>query len=260
MAATNLDVRGYYNEFLRERMIKYRLDGNLRLEAATKFFLSNIKAEDIVIDLGCGIGITTEAMAKKAYRGRVIGLDISDRNIWYAERTVMLPNASFHCLDIVNDAQKLKCIVNVPVNVIAMGDSLEHIPAAERKPMLQRLAELASADAKILITIPSEWYLEHLRAENPAELQPIDNSISAELLDREARDAGYALTYFRLNDIWRKAQYVHCILQRVDTLSSAVRQDAPRPHRLFGLGSRLMDRLYFRKKRQKEYVDNVFRG
>jgi trans-aconitate 2-methyltransferase len=92
MAATESDIRKYYNEFLKARMIKYRLDGNLRIEMATRFFLDNIEKEDTVIDVGCGIGIPTEAMAKKAYRGCVIGFDISDQNICYAEKTVRLPN------------------------------------------------------------------------------------------------------------------------------------------------------------------------
>jgi hypothetical protein len=144
------------------------------------------------------------------------------------------------------------------VDVIALGDSMEHIPAAARGPMLRRLAEMASVDAKILITIPSEWYLEHLRVESPSELQPIDNSISAELRDREARDAGFALTYFRLTDIWRKAQYVHCILQRMDALCNAVRQDAARPSGLLNLSRRLADKLYYRRKRQKKYEDEIF--
>jgi trans-aconitate 2-methyltransferase len=260
MTGTALDVRGFYNEFLKTRMIRYRLDGNLRIEAATRFFLENIENDDIVIDVGCGIGIATEAMAKKAYRGRVIGLDISDRNIWYAEKTVTLQNVSFHCLDIVNDAETVKRIVGASVNVIVLADCLEHIPASDRKPMLMCLAEMASVDAKILVTMPSEWYLEYLRVEDPAQLQIIDNAISAELLDREARDAGFALTYFRLTDMWRKAQYVHCILQRMDTLFSAVHQDVPResPNSLLRLGTRVAEKLYYRRHRKKKYVDDVF--
>jgi trans-aconitate 2-methyltransferase len=83
---TAADVRSYYNGFLKNKMLAYRLYGNDRIDLAARFFLDNIAEDSIIVDIGCGIGIATEIMAKKASRGRVICLDISDQNIWYAKQ------------------------------------------------------------------------------------------------------------------------------------------------------------------------------
>src|SRR5437764_11764825 len=116
------EIRHYYNRFLKTRMIGYRIYGNIRIEAATRFFLENIDSDSTIVEIGCGIGIATEAIAKKTSRGRVIGVDIGDENIWYAKKTISAPNVSFHCFDILNDFEKLKNIAGSPVDIFVLGD------------------------------------------------------------------------------------------------------------------------------------------
>jgi 2-polyprenyl-3-methyl-5-hydroxy-6-metoxy-1,4-benzoquinol methylase len=261
---TSTDVRSYYNDLLKNKMLAYRLYGNDRIEQAARFFLDNIYKDSIIVDIGCGIGIATEIMARKASRGRVIGLDISNQNIWYANKTISTVNTSFYCLDVVRNSSDIKQIVGASVDIFTLCDVLEHIPDTDRPILLQKLAEIGSPNVKILLTIPSEFYQERLRLENPAELQIIDNTITAKILDSEAREAGFVLTYFRLVDVWNKAQYAHCTLQRAEALNRSVRKQVtiPRTNRLISFSRRMANKLYFgrhhQKRRQKKYIDDVF--
>jgi 2-polyprenyl-3-methyl-5-hydroxy-6-metoxy-1,4-benzoquinol methylase len=245
-------------------MLAYRLHGNDRIEQAARFFLDNISEDSIIVDIGCGIGIATEIMARKASRGRVIGLDISNQNIWYANKTISIANTTFSCLDVVKNASDIKQIAGAPVDIFTLCDVMEHIPDTDRPTLLQKLAEIGSPNVKILLTIPSEFYQERLRIENPGELQIIDNTITAKILDSEAREAGFVLTYFRLVDVWNKAQYAHCTLQRAESLNRCVREQVtiPKTNPLISLSKRMANRLYFgrhnQKKRQKKYIDDVF--
>src|ERR1700730_15389139 len=101
-------VREFYNEFLSKRMVSYRLNGNMRVESAANFFANHICEDSTVVDVGCGIGMASEVIAKKAKSGMVIGIDISDRNIWYAVKTVRLPNVKFHAMDIIHHVDSLR--------------------------------------------------------------------------------------------------------------------------------------------------------
>lgn len=253
------EVRSYYNDFLQKRMLAYRLYGNDRIDLAARFFLENIAEDSTIVDIGCGIGIATEIMAKKASRGRVIGLDISDRNIWYATKTVSIPNTTFHCIDIIKNASRIREISGSPVDIFTLCDVMEHIPDTDRTTLLQSLAEIGSPNVKILVTIPSEFYQGWLSIDNREELQIVDNTITAQMLDGEARAAGFVLTYFRLVDVWHKVQYAHCTLQRAESLDRFVRQEVTnaKPNPVLNLFTRAVNKVQ-QKTRQRKYIDDVF--
>jgi ubiquinone/menaquinone biosynthesis C-methylase UbiE len=249
-------IRTFYDDFMESRMLSYRLHGNIRVERAANFFTENISENSVVLDVGCGIGIGTEAIAKKAAKGQVFGLDISDRNIWYAARTVSAPNVSFHSVDIIEDAKKVEAIVKRPIDIFTLGDMIEHIPDDKRRRLFATMGRLGSPTARILITIPSEFYQRYLIAEKPEERQIIDNVITPGSLDMEGRDVGFVLTYYRLVDVWQPVQYAYCILQREQNLAERVRMNINQSPR--SILRRLKDKAYGRRARKKKYVDNVF--
>jgi cyclopropane fatty-acyl-phospholipid synthase-like methyltransferase len=216
------DVKEFYDSFLSGRMVNYRLYGNERIEAAIDFIGGYIKPHHVVVDIGCGIGIATEAAAKKAANGRVIGADISAENIRYASQTVKLPNISFHCLDVIGERAKLMELLNgQKVDVFIMIDVIEHLPDATRHEIFKTMSELGSAGCAILLTYPSPHYQRYLIANEPQELQVIDNVLPVEQLAREAGENGFELVSYALKDIWRPAQYAHCALKRAAALAGA---------------------------------------
>src|SRR5215510_15630969 len=56
----------------------------------------NLRAEDRVLDVGCGSGWATRLMAQQASAGRVVGIDISDEMIDLARKSsIEFPNIVF---------------------------------------------------------------------------------------------------------------------------------------------------------------------
>lgn len=253
------DVKTYYDDFSRQRMLDYRIRRrNLRIEKAIRFFTSNIRADDTVLDIGCGIGVATEAVGKLARA--VVGVDISEQNIWYAKQTVQRSNVNFHRFDVINEADGWNAILPRRPTVITLCDVIEHIPETDRPKLLKQLGQAASDDAKILLTFPSEFYQRYMAAESQRELQIIDNVITPAQIAAEASAAGFSITYFSLVDVWKHAQYVHCKLERTSGLALRVREKAS-AHPLRAKVQRLTDvadRILFAKARRRRYVDKVF--
>lgn len=106
------------------------------------FFVDNISADDTVLDVGCGQGDVTFAVAKKARQ--VTGIDISPDNIARARRKSQRSNVQF----IVADATTYR--FPEPATVIILSNVLEHIE--HRVQFLRRLRAIAP---KILIRVPA---------------------------------------------------------------------------------------------------------
>jgi hypothetical protein len=230
-------VRAYYDAYSRDRMLNYRIQSNLRIERAIQFFRSCIKSDDVVLDIGCGIGIATEAMARSARH--VIGIDISEQNIWYESLRSLLPSAP---------------------TVITLCDVIEHIPAGDRLALFTQIRRMSSDRAAVLLTFPSEFYQQYMAAEARHELQIIDNIITPEQLGAEARPAGFSISYFHLVEVWKQVQYAHCKMESTAELNRRVRQSSAasstktKLRRLIDIA----DRSLFEKRRRKRYIYDVF--
>ena len=192
-------------------MLNYRLHSNLRLKKAKARIRPFVTKTSRVLDIGCGIGIVTECIAKQATQGRVWGVDLSPENIWYAMRTIRLRNLSFLDSDVVTSFDKIERVLDGPVDLITMIDVIEHIPEEGRGAVLHNLRRVAKNDALLILTYPSPQHQQYLREKDPKELQIIDNIISIETLLVEARAAGFFLRHYSLETVWQKNQYVHCI-------------------------------------------------
>lgn len=253
-------VREYYNDFLLKRMIGYRLNGNMRIDAARKFFCNHANEDSTIVDVGCGIGIISEALGRVATRGQVLGVDISDQNVWYARKTVDLPNVDFRSVDVIREASTIPPLLNgKSVDLFTLADVVEHIPEQDRPRLFDILSSLSSPDAKVLITIPSEFYQRYLMQENPDELQIIDNIITPTILAEEGRAAGFSMSYFRLVDMWAGVQYAHCVLEKTAALQQRVRETVTQPsNAMLYFGRRLADKVYLRARRRRRYVTDVF--
>ena len=219
------DVRAFYNGFLESRMVQYRLFGNQRIEQAARRIEPYVHEHDRVLDVGCGIGIVTERIAARARAGRVWGIDLSPRNVWYASHTVRKSNVSFFTADILTDAGQIRERTGGAFNVITLVDVIEHIPEAERAALFVRLRELSATNALLILTYPSPQYQRWLERNRPQELQIIDNIVELPTLLAEAGAAGYSLRHYSLEDVWMRNQYVHCVLQTDDALVERARPE-----------------------------------
>lgn len=217
-SSDNTDAAAFYDDFLDRRMVNYRLHGNPRLDEATEFLIPHLRPDSRVLEVGCGIGIVTEALARRARRGHVWATDLSAKNIAYAERTVRPRNISWSTIDLLADPHALRAWVPDPVNVVVMVDVFEHIPKGCRRQLMESINLVAASDFSLLLTFPSAEYQGHLYRELPEELQPVDETVSATDLESLGVDFDLRLVYWQTKDVWLTDQYVHAVLQRKSPL------------------------------------------
>ena len=149
-------------------------------------------------------GLHPRCLRRRNKVTHIIGVNVSDKNIWYANKTVRLPNVQVHALDVVRH-------VGQPTP-LPEGKSSRYVHAWRRPgaylgrrsaPLLFRsMAALGGPAVKVLITVcQNEFYQRYLMAEQPDELQIIDNIITPSYSSRKA-GGGFALTYFRVIAMW----------------------------------------------------------
>jgi 2-polyprenyl-3-methyl-5-hydroxy-6-metoxy-1,4-benzoquinol methylase len=110
-----------------------------------EFFVNNISNGDSVLDIGCGIGVVTKAIALKHHKSKVLGVDIRKKNILTAKRLCKnMINVSF-----VNGDIWLLPIESV--NVVVMSNVLEHL--TDRVKFLRSVKSKTKFD-KMLLRVP----------------------------------------------------------------------------------------------------------
>lgn len=245
------EVKEFYDNFLTSRMLNYRLHGNLRLQKAIARILPEVKKEDKVLDVGCGIGIVTEQIAGAAKNGHVWGIDISEKNIWYANQTIKKKCIDFFTANIIDDFETISKRITASLNVITMVDVIEHLPEDDRPKLFRNMRNISADKALLILSYPSPQYQRYLQENNPAELQIIDNVIELQTLINEVRESGYYLRHYSLETVWKQNQYVHCILQTENSL-------APAPLKTNSLTTKVINRIK-KPLRRKKYINDVFR-
>lgn len=139
---------------LRIHTISYKLVGYLssklegdglhpkhRLMNYHKFFVDNVNENNIVLDIGCGNGALSYDIAKKAKK--VVGIDLSEKNISFAKERYSKENIEYICGD------ALKNLPDENFDIIIMSNVLEHVES--RVEFLGMLREKA---VKFLIRVP----------------------------------------------------------------------------------------------------------
>ncbi len=195
-------------------MLSYRKLGNARLEAAIEFIRPHLRPGDVVVDIGCGVGIVIEALARDLPESHFLGVDLSEANIRNARETVKASNVEFVLASVTEQFSELRSRIGRSPNAICMVDVIEHVPEVDRPSLFANLADMASSDCMLLTTYPSPEYQRHLLKNNPEERQIIDNVIEIDELLREASVAGWRLRYLKYIDVWHTNQYIHVALAR----------------------------------------------
>jgi len=253
------EVESFYDDFLESRMLGYRISGNPRIERATERILDFVRPKSNVLDVGCGIGITAERVAEQAEGGRVWAFDISERNIWYARETVDHPNVTFFSADVLEDKQHIRERLTDDIDVVTLVDVIEHIPQDDHAELFEFFRSIMSDQSYVVLTYPSPQYQRHLKENDPEELQIVDQVIEREELIETAQSTGFSLRHYSLETVWKRNQYVHCVLQMDKSLAEPPSRDPS------GLLERVWNRLRATWKhrvvhpvRRWKYVDRVF--
>ncbi|MBE3086027.1 MAG: class I SAM-dependent methyltransferase [Bacteroidetes bacterium] len=143
------------------------------------------------IDIGCGVGITTEHLRKCAKR--VVGTDLADKAIKVAKERNLYSDVDY----IVGDFTEL--IFAEKFDLVCLFDVLEHILPEHRKEFLKNVSQHCSDI--VAVSIPCPDYIVHLKKTNPGVLQIVDEDI---------RDSD--LVDFDILEKYKKGVYVYYVL------------------------------------------------
>lgn len=151
-----------------------------------------------VLDLGCGIGITTEFIHSLGVE-KVIGVDLSPKLIEYAKSTVA--NVQF----IAHDITTLE--LNEQYDVISLCDVMEHVPRDRYPDLFRVIRKHLKEEGIVFITIPDPEYLDFIRKVMPDKLQIIDNSILYQEINDLCRDNQLSIKFFNAYKIFIDNEY-----------------------------------------------------
>ncbi len=126
---------------LAKKIEKDGLHPKHRLMNYHKFFVDNVDESDFVLDIGCGNGALTYDVASKVKR--IVGIDLSEKNISIAKRTYSRENIEYICGNALTD------LPNEQYDVVILSNVLEHIDKR-----VKFLVSLKSLAPKFLIRVP----------------------------------------------------------------------------------------------------------
>lgn len=101
-----------------------------------------------VLEIGCGNGVQSKYIQKKAKPGFMYGIDLNEESIQIANDQLMLrkiSNMKFH----VDDAQQLKQIPNASIDVALNIESAFHYP--DKKAFIDQLSRVLKPGGKFLV-------------------------------------------------------------------------------------------------------------
>lgn len=130
--------------YLSQKVEENGLHPKHRLMNYHRFFVDNVCENSAVLDIGCGNGALTYDIASKAKK--VVGIDLSEKNISIAKNKFSRENTEYIC----GDARRyINQFVNEQFDVIVLSNVLEHID--KRVKFLTSLKKVAP---KLLIRVP----------------------------------------------------------------------------------------------------------
>jgi SAM-dependent methyltransferase len=207
---TRTEIEVYYKEFAGSVQLNDFRRVNLRHKAIKALCDDFVPDGSRVLEVGCGVGIISRHLARKA--SRVLSLDISETGIRIAKAHADLPVNEFLVLDVTEEGDRLR--EYGLFDTILLADVIEHIPKAERPGLFQVIENVLAPDGVVLLTYPSPEYQEYLRCERPEALQVVDETIE---LGNLLSETALQPLYYRLHDVWCRNQFVHLALGRRQT-------------------------------------------
>jgi len=166
------------------------------------FFVNRVRADERVLDVGCGSGALAQDLAERA-GASVVGIDLSAANVDAARAKHAHPRVTYRVGDARDD------IAGGPFDVVILSNVLEHLP--DRAAFLSRLKD-ELRPGRFLIRVPlfeRDWRAP-LRKELGVEwrLDPgHETEYTPESFDAEMAGANLTVTHreVRWGEIWAEA-------------------------------------------------------
>ena len=199
------ESRDFYNTFAGEVLLEDFRRLNLRQDAVRTLCKEFVPNGARVLEVGCGVGINARFL--RTIASRVVGIDISDRNIEVASEYAGAPNTEFRLLDILHASDDLAGLG--PFDVVVLPDVIEHVPLELHGRLFATIERILAVPGRVLVTYPSPGYQEYLKKHEPKALQLVDETVQ---LDDILRHTSLRPCYFSYKHVWHMNQYVHLVL------------------------------------------------
>ncbi|MDY3548981.1 class I SAM-dependent methyltransferase [Riemerella anatipestifer] len=204
------DIIAYYNSFVPKLIFDKKIN-HARYKFIEHKIKHNISKNDTILDLGCGIGTTTNILSK--YGKEVIGVDFAEKNI---EKCVSKKNIKYICDDICTVS------LNVKFDFLCLFDVLEHIKVAERIKLFKNIIKHSYKHSKIMILIPYWHYLDHKRKIGH-KLQIIDNSIHIDEINSICRKLNLEIVKYEILSLFHNYDYSYIEIINVKNIKHEAR-------------------------------------
>jgi SAM-dependent methyltransferase len=246
-----MDSQAYYDEHVPRRLRDFVV-GNRRIEAAWDAITAGANGPRSVLEVGCGIGFVAWWASQRWSGARVTAVDSSEVSIDVARRMFDGPRYEHGRLE------SLDLDLGAPFDLIIMMDVYEHVPTPERASLHRQIERLLAPGGHVFLSFPTAEYQQHLREDEPSKLQPVDEDVHPGDMGRFADDVGGTVTWYRKVSVWRRCDYAHCWIERVEGAGS---QRVLSPERSFAekvcdkSGRYLQDRS--RRARERMVVERL---
>ena len=162
-----------------------------------------------ILELGCGIGATTNLFLKTIKKGTIEAVDISPQSIQFAKSKIDRKNVTFFASDITTYKPKLE-----KIDFITLFDVIEHIPKERHADLFKNISNFMNDDTLLLINIPNPEYIEYDQIHQPEVLQLIDQPIHLDFILKTIEDTCLRLIFFETYSIWVKNEYNFLVFEK----------------------------------------------
>ncbi|MHA2066326.1 MAG: class I SAM-dependent methyltransferase [Candidatus Thorarchaeota archaeon] len=192
------EVREYYNSRLDKAAKQEGSTRHQRITQALRKFVG--KPGMSILDLGCGIGISSETMARMgAY---VVAVDIADELLKYAEDSHYHPNVQYLNADVT------KLRLGRKYDAITIIDALEHLRPEDLSDFFDVLQVHSHPETLIYLNIPHYKFLLFLKDNYPDVPQIIDEAYTPGEVTQAFGDIGFYPYYMQMYGLGSIAQYI----------------------------------------------------
>lgn len=174
-----------------------------------KLLRIGIRKDEVILEVGCGIGALGFLLAKKIPAGFLEALDLSPKSVAFAREKIRQPNVHFSVANVLDYKPQQNAF-----DKILLFDVLEHIPKSQHFAVLKQLGNWLKEDGLLLINLPSPHYILFYEKTAPESLQELDQPVFLEELAPLFTSAGLELVRFEMLDIWCKDEYHFLTVRR----------------------------------------------
>lgn len=202
------DIADFYDEFSSKQV---KTGANERLISLFKRLQKlGLKSDSKILELGCGVGIFTQLLAKNKSAGLIEAVDLSEKSVAIARSHLKnKKNIHFDVADVVQYQPQ-----NSDFDFVTLMDVIEHIPLDQHDQLFGNLSKICSDKTRIVINIPNPQYIGYARINHPESLQVIDQEVHLFPLLQILEKHDLELVFFKKYGIWEVEDYHFMVVRK----------------------------------------------